>query len=364
VPQLGTRNTLLSIGIIALLLGLAWARRKSPRDLAAMATMCLIAGALVFFSHSAHRVPEELVAFSEDAPSGAPVHTLVESSESPYQAIEVWDEQFKKETRRALLLNGTLQFSWNRYQPLTEGRRYEFYNYMTAAALWGKNAPAKRVLILGLGGGLIHWQMEQFFPKVEIVTYELDPGMAEIAKRLLPLSATNRTETLVGDGRILLQQDGSKYDLIVLDTYLNSYVPFHLTTREFFALAARHLNPGGILLANFHSIFSSSGLLPKLEATISSVFPTVSAVPLAAGITLVIASSTPARLKEQIAANAAGFPPDLQRLTREAAANLREAAAADEGVELLTDDRNDTEQRLYDTRKLIGELPSPLTSNL
>jgi spermidine synthase len=55
----------------------------------------------------------------------------------------------------------------------------------------------------------------------------------------------------VGDARAELERlpDGSA-DLVVRDAFAGDGTPPHLTTREFTALAARVLRPGGVYLAN------------------------------------------------------------------------------------------------------------------
>jgi spermidine synthase len=40
------------------------------------------------------------------------------------------------------------------------------------------------------------------------------------------------------DARPFLRRTLGRYDSIFLDTYRQPYIPFYLTTREFFALAA------------------------------------------------------------------------------------------------------------------------------
>jgi spermidine synthase len=155
----------------------------------------------------------------------------------------------------------------------------------------------------------------------------------------------------IGDGRTLLRGAGSrKYDYILLDTFLNSYVPFHLTTREFFALIRARLNPGGVLVANFHTVFARSGLLPSLETTIQDVFPSVASLELAAGTTLVMAAAESGAFPGRLRAAARRSPAALAELSERAAGAIR---PADPGGRVLTDDRNDTEQRLYETRRLV-----------
>ena len=55
-----------------------------------------------------------------------------------------------------------------------------------------------------------------------------------------------------GDGRVFLNRNSERYDLILLDAYRGGYVPFHLLTREFYALVKQRLAPGGAVAFNVH----------------------------------------------------------------------------------------------------------------
>lgn len=356
VPYLGTKTALILLGAISLALAMFWIGKARLRA----KTLCLalvgLGGMLAgIYQGQASSVsqPWELVV-AEAGPEVPLSRRLVTARDSGYQSIAVWDEEHLDRVRRALSLNGSLQFLWSPDERITSGLRYEYYNFSTAAAYWVKSAPAKRALILGLGGGLVPWQLRQFLPGIEIAAFELDRGVAEVAAESLPLSKAGPIDLRIGDARTLLRQDSAKYDLILLDTFLNSYVPFHLTTREFFELARARLAPGGVLIANFHTIFSTSGLLPKLEATMSSVFPSVGAFELPAGTTMVLASGEETDLASQIKRGAEAAPGELRNLSWRAAQALRgPSLAEDVGGELLTDDKNDTEQRLYETRRHV-----------
>jgi spermidine synthase len=353
VPELGTRVSLVGIGALALVLALVWVRgSRSGAVTVGLGILLLIpnAAGVQDARHPWERLPDIFVQESAGLSK-----SLVELRDSGYQQIAVWDEKGHGVDHRALSLNGSLQFLWTPKDKLIGGGdRYEYYNFSTAAALWTAQGLAKKVLILGLGGGLIPWQIHQFYPDVDITSFELDPEVARVAERSLPLAQAGKVRVVVGDGRVLLHQSREKFDYILLDTFLNSYVPFHLTTKEFFETAKARLNPGGILVANFHTVFSTSGLLPKLEATISSVFPSVGAVDLPAGTTLVMASPDPAVLTERLRSSEREAPPALAELTERASSTMRAASSPEDLSDaILTDDRNDTEQRLYQTRKYI-----------
>ena len=56
--------------------------------------------------------------------------------------------------------------------------------------------------------------------------------------------------TITADARVFIRQPGPRYDAIVVDAYRQPYIPFYLTTREFFAEVRSRLTPGGVVLVN------------------------------------------------------------------------------------------------------------------
>ena len=59
------------------------------------------------------------------------------------------------------------------------------------------------------------------------------------------------------------------FDFILVDAYRGPFVPFHLLTREFFALAKQRLKPGGVVVQN---VEPSTMLFDSAVTTIASVF--------------------------------------------------------------------------------------------
>ena len=78
---------------------------------------------------------------------------------------------------------------------------------------------------------------------------------------------------ITADGRPFLQRSRKRYDLIVVDAYRQPYVPFYLTTREFFTLAREHLEPGGMLAVNVAKVPGDARLTKAIETTLLDVFP-------------------------------------------------------------------------------------------
>jgi len=77
------------------------------------------------------------------------------------------------------------------------------------------------------------------------------------------------------DGRWGLAHSGKKYGLVSIDAYRPPYIPWHLTTREFFTLVHDHLTPNGAMALNVGRTPEEEELLSGLVATIQTVFPSV-----------------------------------------------------------------------------------------
>ena len=52
------------------------------------------------------------------------------------------------------------------------------------------------------------------------------------------------------DGRFFLATTTNTYDVVVVDAYRPPYIPFHLTTHEFFQQIYDHLEEDGVMAIN------------------------------------------------------------------------------------------------------------------
>ena len=127
----------------------------------------------------------------------------------------------------------------------------------------------KRVLVLGLGGGAVPLYLAHFLPDATVDSVEVDPGVIEAAKKYFGLRETERFHLIEGDGRLYLNRHSEKYDIIVLDAFSGSYIPFHMMTKEFYQLVREHLAPHGVVAIN---ILPSVKLYDSNVRTLKLVF--------------------------------------------------------------------------------------------
>jgi hypothetical protein len=80
---------------------------------------------------------------------------------------------------------------------------------------------------------------------------------------------------LAVDGRWGLEHSPSKYSIIGIDAYRPPYIPFHLTTQEFFEIVRSHLTEDGVVAINVGRSPDDRRLIDGLVATLRTVFPSV-----------------------------------------------------------------------------------------
>ena len=167
---------------------------------------------------------------------------------------------------------------------------------------------------------------------------EIDGELFDIAHRYFGLRSRPELREFAQDARPFLRAANDvRYDAIFLDTYRQPYIPFYLTTREFFRLARDRLAPGGAVLVNVGHPEGDQRLERVLSATMATAFPYVVRDPLKATNTVVIGSTAPVTAANLRAAAGAGrIPPELGSLALRTAARL---APRLRGGAVYTDDK-------------------------
>jgi predicted membrane-bound spermidine synthase len=180
--------------------------------------------------------------------------------------------------------------------------------------------PPRRIAILGDAAGTTARAYGHYFPDTRVDAVEIDGKLTEIGRKWFDLTGPN-LHTYTADARPFLRSSDARYDLIVVDAYRQPYIPFYLTTREFFALCREHLSPGGMVVVNVGHPEDSDKLEQVLGATMNAVFPVVKRDPVQATNTMLIGAATPVS-GDELDANATSLPPDLMPVARETAGRI------------------------------------------
>ncbi len=196
------------------------------------------------------------------------------------------------------------------------------------------HGPPRRLAILGDAAGTIARAYGHFFPRTWIDAVEIDGVLTQIGRRWFGLGGP-RLHTITADARPFLRQSGPSYDAIVVDAYRQPYIPFYLTTREFFTEARRRLADRGVVIVNVGHPPGSDQLEHVIAATLRAVFPHVARDQVDATNVLEVASRQPLDATD-IAGSATSLPAQLRTLALTVAARL---GPAPRGGQVYTDDR-------------------------
>jgi predicted membrane-bound spermidine synthase len=184
----------------------------------------------------------------------------------------------------------------------------------------GRRAPPGRVAILGNAAGTIARAYGHFFASTRIDGVELDGKLSALGRRYFDLHAPH-LRLITADARPYLEGTRSRYDLVVVDAYRQPYIPFYLTTREFFSLVRRHLRPGGMVVVNVGHPEGSDALERVLSATMAAVFGHVARDPSEPTNTELVGAMTPVS-GARLAASSSRLPVALRRTAAFTAARL------------------------------------------
>jgi spermidine synthase len=280
IPTYGTRPTLVGFGLalIAISVAALWPRR---RWYAAFGIAVILAWVLL---PSGIKPPE--------------VGTLIYEKESAYHYIQV----VQVGTKTELILNEgqAVHSIYDSQALLTRGP----WDYMVVADSFQpaqvSEPQPKSVAILGLAGGTAARQYTAAFgQQVQITGVEIDPDILDVGRRYFHLDDTPNVHPMASDARYWLNTQARHYDVIIMDAYRQPYIPFHLTTREFFSEVRGHLNPGGVAVVNAGRTATDYRLVDAIASTMASVYPNVFLIDVPEfANTLVYGSTQPVTLED------------------------------------------------------------------
>jgi len=157
--------------------------------------------------------------------------------------------------------------------PLTRG---PWDYFMVAPLFYPQTGPAAidNALLIGLAGGTVAKQLTAAYGPIPIDGVEIDPAIADVGREWFDMTEPN-LNVIVNDGRYVLRTSDDQFDLIGVDAYKQPYIPFQLTTQEFFQEVYDHLAPEGVAVINVGRTESDYRLVDVISSTMRSVFPNV-----------------------------------------------------------------------------------------
>jgi spermidine synthase len=300
-----------------------------------------------------------------------PATGLLYETESAFNYIQVIDAGPERQLR---LNEGEGIHSV--YRP-EGGRAYGIWDYFLLAPAFNpapyRPGRVQRLYIAGLAAGTTARLYTEAYGPVAIDGAELDPAIIDAGRRFFGMDLANlnavaadarrwlsATQTAKPAAQPPAQNAKGPYDVIIVDAYRPPYIPFHLTTVEFFTLVRDHLAADGVVAVNVGRTHSDYSLVNAIAATMQQVFPSVYIVDepdgqSQLGNSMVVASRRPSTLAD-FQANIPGFSqPLLAEVAQEAAPRARQAFPPG-GTPVFTDDRAPIEQVVHSLvlRQLLG----------
>ena len=127
-----------------------------------------------------------------------------------------------------------------------------YYNFREAfAALDWDRLPGNSVLVLGLGlGSVVQLAEEAFGQRLHYTAVEYDAVIAELAEHYLLYRLTSPVTTIIADAVAFVETCEDRFDLILVDLFVDDQVPEATADVAFLADLAELLRPGGCLISN------------------------------------------------------------------------------------------------------------------
>ena len=292
IPLVGTAMTvyIFAGGLLLIALPGLWLGRR--RTAAVLATVALVGVVLV-----------ALFPIGQIKAADCRGCTLIVEDDSAYNYIQIVERDNGSRGQMVGLVLNEGQAIHSIYYPrfaetgnpadLLTGGPWDFYN--VAPYVYANREPAtvRSMAMVGSAAGSVPKQFLALYGADAVVDgIEIDPRIAELGRQYFDMYDVQyfsegdkavdsaappfpNFNTHITDGRIFFAGTDRKYDIIGMDAYKQPYIPFHLTTKEFFQTVKDHLTPGGVAVVNAGRPGSDYRLANVLSSTMSSVFAEV-----------------------------------------------------------------------------------------
>jgi spermidine synthase len=241
--------------------------------------------------------------------------TLLYEGESPYNYIQVQEDT---NGYRYLYLNEGqgIHTQWHPTQ-IAYRRTWDFFlvaPYFNAPPY--SPSSVQSLAIIGLAGGTIARQYTHVYGSIPIDGIEIDPQIIEVGRRYFGMDMPNLT-AYAQDGRYMLNRLEKQYIVIGIDAYRPPYIPWHLTTVEFFEEVRAHLTEDGAAVINVGRTPTDRRLVDAMTTTLLEVFPTVHALDVPLSFNTILVATMQATESTNLAQNIAALTADAAPMLRD-----------------------------------------------
>jgi hypothetical protein len=162
---------------------------------------------------------------------------------------------YDKRNDQTLMVNGSTSHGGQLRNPALRRELTSYYGmrgpYGDVIAVRTAQGRAADIAAIGLGTGTIACSGP---PDARWTFFEINPVVVAMARdpRLFSFLSDCRPDArvLTGDGRLLMEREQQRFDLIVLDAFSSDAIPMHLLTAEAFDIYFAKLKPGGVMAIN------------------------------------------------------------------------------------------------------------------
>jgi len=292
IPNVGVSRLLLLIGMALVGTALIGFAGKSKGAASLIVLLIVVVGTVLFL------VAPTLAA--------DPKIGLIAAEDSAYAEIRVVD----LDDTRYLFIDGGMHTG---VDLATGESHFPYVHVLDIAKSFFRQAG--EMLLVGLGGGSVVKSFVRDGWRVDAV--EIDPVVTRMARLYFGLYESE-AQVYTMDGRQFLMGHDKTYDIIVMDAFGSSSIPFHLVTEEAFGLIRSRLAPEGILAMNFEAVGWQDVIVRSLAATAGRQFKHVIVLPIAEppdqlGNLILLASNRELDLKTELPVPMDRFSPEYDR---------------------------------------------------
>lgn len=138
-----------------------------------------------------------------------------------------------------------------------------------------KNHKVMNCLMLGVGGGTAAGVVKSKYPACKITGIEIDPQMVKAAKEFFGINKFDGFQLIIDDACRWIHKNLEKYDLIVIDLFINDLNPSCSRTKKFLTTVKKILKQNGSILYNSHYRKENPEEYEKLKFLCSKIFKKV-----------------------------------------------------------------------------------------
>lgn len=339
IPLIGTMQTFLVFAAVLFIVALIGMWQQTGERSLIYLWMPVVIALLAFASFRT----ETRTALSDE-------FSIIYEGESTYNYIQV---QEHTSGHRYLLLNEGqgIHSQWHPDQ-IIYNRTWSFF--LTAPYF---NAPpytpadVESLAVIGLAAGTIPRQHIAVYGDIPIDGVEIDPEIVEVGARYFGMNAEQMPSltTYVQDGRYVLQQLDHRYSVIAVDAYRPPYIPWHLTTVEFFQEVRQHLQPDGVVAINVGRTNTDRRLVNAMAATLGEVFPSVHAMDVPGTFNTILIATVQPTNQDNLTRNLAQLSPEDYPLLHDVLALGAENIVTVEGNDIIFTDNHAPVEMLVDS---------------